>query len=170
VNDKLEKVSRLVRNVKATCADSNLEENDLPHSLPTIFQSLESQFGPIVRARKQSENVGVIKRVFLDTPSQRKVEAYDAELSNVLEKFQAALAFNPHFKEIAAEIEVTVTNVDARYDEGQTPLHVASQLGRVQAMRSLIDRGANTNAENEDGETPLFLVSRNGNEEATKLC
>ena len=72
---------------------------------------------------KRSENAGVIKRVFLGTSSQRKVKAYDAEFSNVLQSFQvrpqfsadvtrlirylqAALAFNPHFVQFAAQIEV----------------------------------------------------------------
>ena len=42
VNDKLRKVTRLVDGVVTTCASNNLEENDLPRNLPTIFQSLES--------------------------------------------------------------------------------------------------------------------------------
>ena len=72
---------------------------------------------------KQNENVGVARRAFLGTYSQRKVKAYDAKLSNVLQSFQvcpqfsvhvsclirhlqAALAFNPHFMQFAAQIEV----------------------------------------------------------------
>lgn len=42
VNDKLGKVTQLVGNVVTTCANNNLEENDLPRNLHTIFQSLES--------------------------------------------------------------------------------------------------------------------------------
>lgn len=78
---------------------------------------------------KQSENVGIIKRVFLGTNSQRrKVKAYDTKLSDVLQAFQvcsqffahvtrlirylqAALAFNPHFAEFAAQIEVRTLSV-----------------------------------------------------------
>ena len=42
VNNKLGKVTQLVNDVVTTCANNNLEENDLPRSLHTIFQSLES--------------------------------------------------------------------------------------------------------------------------------
>ena len=42
MNDKVRKVARLVSDVVATCKDKNLEEDDLPRSLRTIFQSLES--------------------------------------------------------------------------------------------------------------------------------
>ena len=76
----------------------------------------------------ESENVGVIRRAFSGTYSQRKVKAYDAKLSNVLQAFQvcpqfsahvtrlirhlqAALAFNPYFKEFAAQIEVCTPSV-----------------------------------------------------------
>jgi hypothetical protein len=41
VNDKVGKVNKLVDNVVATCRSENLEEDDLPHSLPIIFRSLE---------------------------------------------------------------------------------------------------------------------------------
>ena len=42
VDSKLRKVARLVNDVVTTCVNNNLEENDLPPSLHTIFQSLES--------------------------------------------------------------------------------------------------------------------------------
>ena len=74
---------------------------------------------------KQSDNVGVIKSVFLGT---RKVKAFDAKLSNLLQSFQvcpqfsvrvsclirhlqAALAFNPYFMHFAAQIEVRTLSV-----------------------------------------------------------
>ena len=42
MNDKLGKVTQLVSDVATTSSDDALEENDLPGSLPTIFQSLQS--------------------------------------------------------------------------------------------------------------------------------
>ena len=77
---------------------------------------------------KQSENAGVIRRVFLGAYSQRKVKAYDAKLSDTLQSFQvclqfsapvtrlirhlqAALAFTPHFVQFAAQIEVRTLSV-----------------------------------------------------------
>ena len=62
-----------------------------------------------------------------------------------------------------------VTDVNTRYDEDQTPLHVASQLGQLEIIRSLIARGADPNSENANKETPLFMASRNGKFETTQL-
>ena len=42
VKDKLKKVASLVSNVGKACEDNNLEENDLPLDLRTIFQTLET--------------------------------------------------------------------------------------------------------------------------------
>ena len=84
-----------------------------------------SEVGPIERAIKQSNKMGVIKRVFWGTYSQRKAKAYNGKISNVLQSFQvcpqftthivrlslhlqAALAFNPHFVRFAERIEVSV--------------------------------------------------------------
>jgi len=38
--DKVRKLAALVSNVGRTCENNRLEEDDLPHSLVTIFQSL----------------------------------------------------------------------------------------------------------------------------------
>jgi hypothetical protein len=42
VNEKLGKVASLVSDVGTACEDNNLEEDDLPPSLYTAFQTLES--------------------------------------------------------------------------------------------------------------------------------
>ena len=42
VKDKLKKVASLVSNIGKACNDNNLEENDLPLDLCTIFQTLET--------------------------------------------------------------------------------------------------------------------------------
>jgi len=169
VREKLRKVASLVSDVGTVCEDNDLEMDDIPDSLYALFQSLESELGPIEHAMKLGNKTGAIRSAFLGVYLRRKVKAYDDKLLNILQSFQATLAFAPYFIQFAERIEVDVTDVNARYDENQTPLHVASQLGHIQVMHSIIYRGANLNAENEDMETPLFLASRNGNEEATQL-
>lgn len=45
--------------------------------------------------------------------------------------------------------------VDAKNDRGQTPLHVAAILGKLDMVRLLLDNGANPNARDQYGLTPL---------------
>jgi len=93
VNEKLGKDANLVSDVGTVCEDNNLEENDLPRSLYTVFQTLESELGPIERAIKLSNKVGVIRSVFLGTYLRQKVKGYDNKLSNVLQSFQVCPQF-----------------------------------------------------------------------------
>ena len=63
-----------------------------------------------------------------------------------------------------------IIDVDARYSEDQTVLHVAAQHGDPEFMHWLIvDRGVQPDIEDENMETPLFPVTRNGRLEATRL-
>lgn len=49
-------------------------------------------------------------------------------------------------------------DLSAKDGFGATPLHIAVRLGLVDAVKMLLDNGADPNAENEDGESPLDLV------------
>ena len=46
-------------------------------------------------------------------------------------------------------------DVNARMDDGFTPLHLAAILGDLQTVQILVDAGANINAKNNQGATPL---------------
>ena len=50
-----------------------------------------------------------------------------------------------------------------------TPLHLASQNGRVEVARMLVERGADVATQNKDGETPLHPASRNGGVEVARM-
>ena len=50
-------------------------------------------------------------------------------------------------------------DIDARNDDGLTPLHAAAGLNDVAAIRALLDGGANVNARGDGGLTPLHLAA-----------
>ena len=52
--------------------------------------------------------------------------------------------------------------------DNATPLHLASQMGQIDTVRILIERGADLAAQNKDGETPLHFASQKG--EADVAC
>ena len=49
-------------------------------------------------------------------------------------------------------------SVSALNKDGQTPLHLASQVGRLYVVRMLIERGADVSAQDKDSQTPLHLA------------
>ena len=51
-------------------------------------------------------------------------------------------------------------DVDVPDDHIQTPLHLASYLGRIEMVLVLLNAGAKANAKDDLGQTPLHLVSR----------
>ena len=60
-------------------------------------------------------------------------------------------------------------DVNARDEEGLTPLHRAARDGRKAVAELLIAKGANVNAANENGETPLHLAAQMAHEAVAEL-
>ncbi len=59
-------------------------------------------------------------------------------------------------------------NVRAK-DDGQTPLHRASDSGAPEAVRLLLEQGANAEVKGDDGKTALQVASDGGHDEIVKL-
>jgi ankyrin repeat protein len=59
--------------------------------------------------------------------------------------------------------------LEARDEQGMTPLHMAVQGMRLEVARFLLDRGADVNALNEDERSPLHLAALRGDEAMTRL-
>lgn len=58
--------------------------------------------------------------------------------------------------------------IEARDDEGQTALHVASQFGQVGVFGLLIEQGAEIEARENRGHTALHVASEYGKIEITR--
>lgn len=54
-------------------------------------------------------------------------------------------------------------NVNFRYDDGETPLSIATKLGNTEIAEILAQNGADVNAENDQGFSPLFIAAKEGN-------
>ncbi|MCR4939953.1 MAG: ankyrin repeat domain-containing protein [Treponemataceae bacterium] len=66
------------------------------------------------------------------------------------------------------EDAVKTRNPSMRFDDGQTPLHLATILGQTGVAQYLIERGASTKAKDVSGATPLHEAVRYGRTEIAR--
>ncbi len=64
---------------------------------------------------------------------------------------------------------VVTRNLNARYNDGQTPLHMSAIHGHNAIAKYLLNNGANTAVQDSQGATPLHEAVRYGNLEIAKL-
>ncbi len=60
-------------------------------------------------------------------------------------------------------------DVDARDDDGWTPLHTAVSFGGIEVIRVLLEHGAKVGVEDKEGRTPLSLAKGRQRDEVMKL-
>ncbi|RMG03466.1 MAG: ankyrin repeat domain-containing protein, partial [Acidobacteria bacterium] len=68
------------------------------------------------------------------------------------------------YLEIARLLISSGANVNAKDQDGQTPLHEAAWYGNSGVAKLLISSRADLNAKNKNGKTPLGVASRNTRE------
>ncbi|KAB8343057.1 hypothetical protein FH972_022651 [Carpinus fangiana] len=74
------------------------------------------------------------------------------------------------YGEIIRILEGKVARVDVTDNHGMTPLHWASQLGHVEACRTLLNHGASTSIRTKKcNYTALYMATRNGHTDIVKL-
>ena len=59
--------------------------------------------------------------------------------------------------------------MNAKIENGCTPLHVAASHGRIEVVKILLNNGADMNAKTEDGHTPLHWAASHGHTEIVKI-
>lgn len=62
-----------------------------------------------------------------------------------------------------------INKVEKRNNKGETMLHIACRLGKVDKVTELLNQGANTNTKDNAGWTPLHEVVQNGHLDLVKL-
>ena len=68
-------------------------------------------------------------------------------------------------KELSIILSEKAHLVNAKDENGWTPLHEAARTGSVDAFQILIEKGADVNAKTEYGESPLYLAQKEHGEE-----
>jgi len=101
VMEKVEKVAGLVTYIGTSCKKYKLKEKDISPGLRTTFRSLETELDGIRCALTQNTQVGGIKKMLLRKELLWKVKQCDARLSTALQTFQAALAVDSCFAQLA---------------------------------------------------------------------
>jgi hypothetical protein len=66
--------------------------------------------------------------------------------------------FNP----MAIHHAITFSEVDAKSQDGWTPLHLTAQNGHLDVVEFLVEHRAEVNSKDDDGWTPLHSASQNG--------
>lgn len=61
------------------------------------------------------------------------------------------------------------SDINAQDAEGNMPLHVAAERGRLVVVRLLVENGADVNARNRDGQTPIFVALMAGRTQIADL-
>ena len=74
-----------------------------------------------------------------------------------------------HDKIYLQELIDTKADVNAKYSDGETPIHFAAIEGYADIVKALIDAGADINAKDDTGKTPIYFASKNGYADVVKV-
>ncbi|KAG6460697.1 hypothetical protein O3G_MSEX012158 [Manduca sexta] len=113
----------------------------------------------------------MLKRFKPSEISSKKVKKYDG---TVLSTHSAQDTIRPE-KSRPPLLDISTTSSrfsktnEKRNNKGETPLHVACRLGKVEKITELLNQGANTNTKDNAGWTPLHEVVQNGRLDLVKL-
>ena len=68
----------------------------------------------------------------------------------------ARIQVTSYYSEVVSSLLNAATDVHAKNDDGETPLHNAAEKGQVEFAKALLVAGADASAKNDGGQTPLY--------------
>ncbi|KAJ5371988.1 hypothetical protein N7517_003994 [Penicillium concentricum] len=107
----------------------------------------------------QYEIVKLVVDALSRFPDQRRKLLYHQDHSNCTALFHAALRNQPESVKLLAQIDKGLLTQTGYFDWRDTPLHVATHWQSLNAVRVLINAGANPNIQQRTGHTPLHIAS-----------
>lgn len=108
-------------------------------------------------------------------PCSKAVSVYQHPNLTYNVRLSLVYATTPSIPKIMPSTPMTVLNplvgseINLHAAYTYTPLSIACRLGHVEAVRLLIQYGADLDAQDEDGESCLIIASKNGHVECVKL-
>ena len=93
-------------------------------------------------------------------------------LNDLLNKISDDLYLAAYSGDVSMCQTLLVIGAKVNHRSGQnndTPLHVASGMGRTPIVKLLIDKGASVNIKNKNGSTPIHLASQEGHLATARL-
>ena len=64
--------------------------------------------------------------------------------------------------DVARDLIEAGADVNAKDNDGFTPLSICAEKGHLEVSRALIEKGADVNAKEDDGVTPLYVCTQEG--------
>ena len=108
--------------------------------------------------------ISLLIMAFLQLDTRRQVKVHQDGMSLV------AIVSSGNFALLKQQLEKGVNpNQVSPYDDGYTALHMAAQMGKIEFVTLLLDKGADLNLLTRDGFTAKELALKGGHASVAKL-
>ncbi|XP_071636411.1 uncharacterized protein [Temnothorax longispinosus] len=104
-----------------------------------------------------------VVKVLLDNKANINIKAFDNKTP-----VEVAAAYG-HLQVVRMLLQYRKLDINARDKDGFTILHIASQEGRLEVVKYLVDKGSDINAKNTSGTKPIHIAAREGHKDTVEF-
>ncbi|GBP36279.1 BRCA1-associated RING domain protein 1 [Eumeta japonica] len=157
-----------------TFSDSGLEKSiEAAKKLQSIFRPFEEE-STQAPAQELGTKTDRKKRAKKRTETDENVDTSNNKTASTEKPRNLSLKKKKADVETVATVQSVVTvkvnkNLEKKNLKGETALHVACRLGKIEKVKELLNQGANVNTKDNAGWTPLHEVVQNGKLELLRL-